>query len=133
MQAAHFYIASAERGWDFLRLTKPRLGLLVLFATAVGFCMASREAIDWQRLAFALFGTALVSGGAAVLNQVIEVRWDRLMTRTLGRPLPAGRVTRPEAFVFGVGMTLAGLACLALQTTVLATCLAAVALMVISG
>jgi len=130
MQPMHFCTASTGRGWDFLNLTKPRLGLLILFATAVGFCMASGGEIDWHRLTFALLGTALVSGGAAVLNQVIEMRWDRLMTRTRVRPLPSGRVTRPEAFFLGVGMTLAGLACLALQTTVFATCLAAVALVV---
>jgi heme o synthase len=130
MQPAHFCIASAERGWDFLRLTKPRLGLLVLFATAVGFCMASRGALDWQKLAFVLFGTALVSGGAAVLNQVLEMRWDRLMARTCDRPLPSGRIARSEAFALGVGMLLVGLACLALQTTMLALCAAGLALVV---
>lgn len=119
---------SAGRGRDFLSLTKPRLGLLVLFATATGFCMASGGRIDLGRLAFALLGTALVSGGASVLNQVAEMRWDRLMTRTRDRPLAAGRVARPAAFRFGAGMAVAGLGCLGWGTTALAAGFAAVAL-----
>jgi len=130
MEQPHTCGAYAEWGWNILRLTKPRVGLLVLFATAVGFCMGSVQGVNWRRLAFALFGTALVSGGAAVLNQILEMRWDQLMTRTCNRPLPTDRVAWSEALALGVGMTLAGLAGLALQTTALATCAAALALVV---
>lgn len=130
MEQAPPYMTSIARGWDFLRLTKPRLGILVLFATAVGFLMASGSEIHWQALVFALLGTALVSGGAAVLNQAMEMRSDSLMTRTRNRPLPAGRIPQPTAFRVGLVMAFSGLAGLAFGTTALATCIAAFALLV---
>ena len=43
-------------------------------------------------MAQAVAGTALVAGGAAVLNQVYERDTDALMRRTRLRPLPDGRV-----------------------------------------
>ena len=44
-------------------------------------------------MALAVAGTALVAGGAAVLNQVYERDTDALMRRTRLRPLPDGRVS----------------------------------------
>ena len=115
---------SEERAGDLFCLIKLRLGLLVLFATAAGFCMGSPQGIEGGRLAFTLLGTGLVSGGAAVLNQLLEIRWDRLMARTRNRPLPGGRVPGPTAFTLGIGMSIGGGVCLAWKTTALATCFA---------
>ena len=58
----------------------------------------------------AVAGTALVAGGAAVLNQLYERDTDALMRRTRTRPLPAGRLTPADARMFGYGLTAAGLA-----------------------
>src|SRR2546427_3345606 len=72
------------RAHDFLSLTKPRVLLLVLIATGLGWVMAA-AALDVGVLVHALLGTALVAGGAAALNQ------DN------GRPPPPpmGRTARP--------------------------------------
>ena len=48
-------------------------------------------------MAQAVAGTALVAGGAAVLNQVYERDTDALMRRTRMRPLPDGRVPPADA------------------------------------
>ena len=48
-------------------------------------------------MAQAVAGTALVAGGAAVLNQVYERDTDALMRRTRLRPLPDGRVAPADA------------------------------------
>ena len=53
-------------------------------------------------MAQAVAGTALVAGGAAVLNQVYERDTDALMRRTRMRPLPDGRVATDEAGMFGL-------------------------------
>ena len=115
-------------GKMFCRLAKVRLGLLVLFATAAGFGLGGGE--DAGRLVFTLLGTGLVSGGAATLNQVLEIRWDAQMLRTCARPLPSGRVAMDTACLLGVGMALVGAAVLAWKTTGLAACLALGALAV---
>jgi len=54
----------------------------------------------------------------------MERVWDGQMRRTANRPLPSGRVSPLEAFVFGVSMSLAGGIYLALTVNRLAAALA---------
>ncbi len=97
---------------DRLELTKPRITVMVVFTSLVGFVMASPGPLALPRLALALVGTALVASGAAVLNQLIERGTDAMMLRTRQRPLAAGRVQPAEAVAFGGLVTVAGLAVL---------------------
>lgn len=115
---------------SLLHLMKPGLGLWVLFATAIGYFLANEGAIQGGRLAAALLGTALVSGGSAALNQSFEAHRDRMMLRTRNRPLPAGRLTSRTAFLFGAGLAGCGLAALLLFTTAEAAGFAAAALVI---
>src|SRR5262249_15904957 len=55
---------------DYLELTIPRLNLLVVVTSAGGFYLASPGGPSLAGMAAASIGTALVAGGAAVLNQV---------------------------------------------------------------
>lgn len=93
---------------DLLTLTKARLSLLVIITTFVGFCMASGPRLDWMLLVHATLGTALAAAAAAVLNQWMEIRVDRLMVRTKSRPLPAGRMKPATALVLGIALAIAG-------------------------
>jgi protoheme IX farnesyltransferase len=90
-------------------LAKARLTLLVLLTTAVGFILASPAVVDWRLLARTVFGTALLAGGAAVLNQYFERRLDALMQRTRDRPLPSGRIRPAPACALGTAAATAGL------------------------
>jgi protoheme IX farnesyltransferase len=78
----------------------------------------------------AVAGTALVAGGAAVLNQLYERDTDALMRRTRLRPLPDGRVAPSDARTFGIALSLAGLALLAARTNWLSTALALATLII---
>ena len=62
-----------------------------------------------------VLGTALLSGGAAALNQVFEIAADAKMPRTRNRPLPAGRISVGHALAFGLLTGIAGFAHLQLQ------------------
>jgi protoheme IX farnesyltransferase len=121
-------LASAHRSRarvaDYVELTKPRLNLLVVAGSAVGFYLGSRGVTDLVGMAVASIGTALVAGGAAVLNQVLECDTDALMERTRSRPLPAGRLAAADARTFGVLLASTGLALLAIGSNVLAAVLA---------
>ena len=110
---------------DLLVLTKVRLSLLVIITTFVGFCAASGARLDWWLLCNAVFGTTLAAGAAAVLNQFIESKVDRLMERTRHRPLPAGRMKPAHALWLGVVMGVIGVAWLALAVNALSATLAA--------
>ncbi len=90
-------------------LTKFRLSLLVLAVTAVGFVLGTTGRLDVALLLHTLVGTGLVAFGANALNQVWEREHDLLMSRTKGRPIPAGRLEVTEAAAFGVSAAVVGL------------------------
>ena len=109
---------------DYLALTKPRLNFLVVATSAAGYYLGSTGSVDMVSMAEAVAGTALVAGGAAVLNQLYERDTDALMRRTRMRPLPAGRVGPNDALVFGLALSAAGLALLAARANWLSAGLA---------
>ena len=87
---------------DYLDLTKPRITLLILICTAVGYWFGCSCSIHWMTLAHALLGTALLASGTSALNQWYEVDSDAKMLRTRLRPLPARRIKRRNGLVFGL-------------------------------
>jgi heme o synthase len=115
---------------DYVALTKPRLNVLVVATSAVGYYLGATGPFDMWLLAQTVAGTALVAAGAATLNQVYERDTDALMRRTRTRPLPDGRVTPTEAGLFGLALAIAGLAVLVASTNMIAASLAATTLVV---
>jgi heme o synthase len=115
---------------DYIALTKPRLNFLVVVTSAAGYYLGSVASINLWDMAQAVVGTALVAGGAAVLNQVYERDTDAKMRRTLARPLPDHRVTAGDATIFGLTLSIAGIALLAFGANTLAALLALATLVV---
>lgn len=113
---------------DFGEMTKPGITLMVVLTAGLGFLLAEGEAFSFWLLVHTLIGTGLVSGGASVLNQVLERDADALMRRTADRPLPAGRLDPDTALFFGVLLSVTGLVELALAVNLLTALLGAVAL-----
>jgi protoheme IX farnesyltransferase len=118
--------SSCRRALDLFELTKPRLVLMILISTCVGFYMGSPSVLAYVRLIQALLGTALAAGGTLALNQLMERETDAFMNRTRHRPLPEGRVQPPAALFFGVVLTVGGLALLAGAVNLLSALLTAV-------
>src|SRR5262245_23134289 len=112
-------IAAPSRLRDFYELTKPRMNLLVVLTTAIGFFLARVGTTDWMLLLNTVLGTGLCAAYAAVFNQLIERECDARMQRTRNRPIPAGRVTTSEAAVVAVACGFAGLTCLAILVNLL--------------
>jgi protoheme IX farnesyltransferase len=98
---------------DLILLTKPRVVLMVIVTTVVGYYVGLTGAPDYVRLLHLLVGTALAAGGTLALNQYWEREVDALMERTRGRPLPDGRLTPLEGLVFGSAVTTLGIVYLA--------------------
>jgi protoheme IX farnesyltransferase len=98
---------------DLVVLTKPRVVLMILVTTLVGYYVGLSGAPDWTRLLHLAIGTALAAGGTLALNQYWEREVDARMERTRGRPLPDGRLMPLEALVFGAAITALGIAELA--------------------
>jgi len=98
---------------DFVALTKPRVVVMVLVTTLVGYYLGLAGSADYIRMLHLLIGTLLAAGGTLALNQYRERDLDARMDRTRTRPLPAGRLQPIEAWLFGVGLTILGTAYLA--------------------
>jgi protoheme IX farnesyltransferase len=112
----------------FSELLKPRLTLLVLLTTLVGFYIGWRGAMNYALMLQTILGTALVAGGAAALNQLLEREHDAKMRRTAGRPLPSGRLQPNTVLIYGAVCSAAGLVWLALAVNLLTSLLGAVTL-----
>ena len=119
---------SKTRVADLMELTKPRITLLVLVTTLVGFYMASRDGIDLLLLFHTILGTALVASGASALNEYLERDLDARMTRTRNRPLPDGRLLPAEALIFSAAISAAGVAYLLYFVNALTAALGALTL-----
>lgn len=112
---------------DFIALTKPGLVMMVVLTTCIGFYLGSIGPFDWLLLIHTLIGTSLSAGGSLALNQFIERDRDAMMHRTQKRPLPSGRLQPRQALWFGVGITIFGMAYLALLVNVL-SCLVTISI-----
>jgi len=116
--------ATPSRTSDFVALAKPRLNMLVVASTLVGYAMADGEPLGLLRVCGLLLGTGLVAGGASTFNQVAERDLDALMRRTRRRPLPDQRLQPLEGVLFGTAMTLAGLLLIVAASNVVAAAVA---------
>jgi len=85
----------------FFNLMKPRVMSLVIFTCAVGLLIAPGK-VDFLNSMFSLVAVALGSGAAGALNMWYESDLDSIMTRTCLRPIPAGKLTRNQALIFGI-------------------------------
>ena len=89
---------------DYTMLIKLRLSLVVVATSILGYMIAAGTVIYWREMLLLAIGGMLVTAAANTLNQVLEKDYDKLMQRTMDRPLAAGRMKVSEAVMFA-GMT----------------------------
>ncbi|MDT0621016.1 heme o synthase [Croceitalea vernalis] len=92
---------------DFKELTKVRLAVSVVFSSIAGYFLGAYQ-VDFVSILLLAFGGYCMVGASNAYNQIIEKDLDALMQRTKNRPLPAGRVTRKNALVIAIVLTILG-------------------------
>jgi heme o synthase len=112
-------LAKAQAYWELLKF---RLSFLVAFSCAFGFVLASPN-VSWNTLVMLFLGALLLSGASVTINQIIEKDFDKLMTRTMNRPLPTNRVSVLEAGIFAAICFVLSISILLIFTNVLTTLL----------
>ena len=115
----------AHRLRDYLVLAKPRVVVMVMAVTAVGYYLGVLGAPDWARVFHLMLGTAVAAGGTLALNAYVERAEDALMERTEQRPLPDGRLEPAAALRFGLAAVVVGCAYLLLMVNALCSALIA--------
>ena len=95
---------------DFNKLIKLRLTLTVVFSASICFLMGSRLQgdINWFNWLILTLGGFLVTGAANGFNEIIEKDLDKLMKRTMDRPIPSGKMTTGQALVLSLVMGILG-------------------------
>lgn len=111
--AVRIVTPAAVVNWrDYLELCKPRVVALMLLTSVVGVLLAPFEAFPWQAMLFGNLGIALMAGGAAVINHVVDHRIDLIMARTRMRPVAQGKIPVNRALLFATVISSAGFAIL---------------------
>lgn len=91
---------------DFLILLKPRVMSLVVFTAIVGLVVAPGH-INPVLGFIAILCIAIGGGASGALNMWYDSDIDAIMKRTRSRPIPAGKLTREQAFPYGMFLAFA--------------------------
>lgn len=104
---------------SFIELTKPRIMMLVLVTTVLGYYLGGKGIHNYTKLFYLMMGSGLVCSGSSVINHYLEREFDSKMNRTKNRPIPSGRILPPHALNFGVILSLLGIFVLYTQNNIL--------------
>jgi len=92
---------------DYLKLMKPHVIWLLVLSAIVGY-IAAAPSINLVKLVELTVVGFLSTGGSAAFNMYYERDIDSLMTRTMRRPIPSGRVNPQGALSFSMAISLIG-------------------------
>ena len=90
---------------SLLSLMKPRVMSLVIFTCAVGL-LTSPNIIPLFDSLISIFFVTIGAGAAGTLNMWYEADLDNLMTRTCLRPIPTGKISKDQALIFGIVLSI---------------------------
>ena len=109
---------------DYFALLKPRVMSLVVFTALVGLLVAPVPVHPFIGFV-AILCIAVGAGASGALNMWWDADIDARMKRTIGRPIPSGRVQPGEALAIGLALSGFSIVLLALATNLLAAFLLA--------
>jgi len=132
---AKWHMVALARARDYNQLLKPNLSGMVVFSSVIGYLMAPsvhfawNDMLVWRQIVTLFLGGMLVTGGANTINQILERESDGLMQRTRMRPMPDGRMTHIEAWIFAALTGISGATLLAYYFNPLAGALSFISLL----
>ena len=109
-------------------LMKPRVMSLAVFTCVVGLIIAPGQ-INLYSAILSIIAVALGSGAAGALNMWYEADLDSVMSRTCLRPIPTGRLTKKQAFIFGSVMSFVSVISLFIFSNLVAASLLAITIL----
>ena len=97
---------------DYWQLTKPRVVALIVFTALVGMFLAVPGFPPLKESVAGLLGIWLAAASAAAINHLIDQRIDKVMARTMDRPLATGALNPSQVLAFAVFLGAASMATL---------------------
>jgi protoheme IX farnesyltransferase len=113
---------------DYVALLKPRVMSLVVFTGFVGMYLAPGH-INPVIAAIAILCIAMGAGASGAINMWYDQDIDRVMSRTMGRPLPKGRVSSEAALTIGVMLAVCSVTVMGLGVNLAAAALLALTIL----
>jgi heme o synthase len=107
----------------YVRLTKPRIVVLLLITTVPAMILAGGGLPSPWLILATLVGGSLAAGSANAVNMYLDRDIDEIMRRTRSRPLPAHVVTPDRALAFGFALGAVSYLFLSIAVNVLAATL----------
>ena len=92
----------------YFQLLKFRLSFTVVISATAGYLIGV-ENFDYIELILLALGGFLVTGSANGFNQILEKDYDKLMLRTMHRPLPEKNLTTLNSLIFSFTIGVLGL------------------------
>jgi protoheme IX farnesyltransferase len=108
----------------YVRLTKPRIILLLLITTLPAMILAAHRIPPVGLMLATLVGGTVAAGSANAINMYLDRDIDEIMRRTRSRPLPSHAVTPDHALRFGFVLGAVSYFFLSITVNVLAATLA---------
>jgi protoheme IX farnesyltransferase len=93
---------------DVVQFTKFRLASLVVLSAVLCYLLATNDP-EIKIIFLLTVGGFLVTASSNGFNQIIEKELDRLMSRTMNRPLPSGRMSVNTAYIISFSTGILGL------------------------
>ena len=100
-----------------MRLDKPIGILLLLWPTLWALIIAGQGKPDWIVVLIFVTGTVLMRSAGCVMNDIADSKYDGLVERTKHRPLVNHEVTKKEAYMLVVGLSLTAFVLVCLLNT----------------
>ena len=90
---------------DFLSLLKPRVMTLAIFTSVCGLFLAPNNMHPFF-IFVSILCISIGAGASGAINMWYDKDIDSLMTRTMGRPIPQGKISALDALGFGIILSL---------------------------
>jgi protoheme IX farnesyltransferase len=126
---AKWHLLLTARFRDYMQLLKPNLSFMVVFSSVIGYLLAPNVVFAWKEVITLFIGGIMVTGGANTINQIIEREGDACMKRTMYRPIPDGRLSTTEAWLFAAFSGISGSLLLAYEFNLLTGILSFISLL----
>ena len=100
-----------------MRLDKPIGILLLMWPTLWALLIAGQGKPDWIVVLIFATGTVLMRSAGCVMNDIADSEYDGLVARTQHRPLVNNEVSKKEAYILAIGLSLVAFALVCMLNT----------------
>ena len=95
---------------EIARLDKPIGIYLLLWPSLLGYVLAGiNSELEFKNFLIVVFGSILVRSCGCVINDISDYKIDKLVKRTLNRPLALGSISLIEAWLFFLALSVMSL------------------------